>query len=52
MSGSTSASSLPIPIQDTRLFSDQSNVISQMEDFDLFNSLDWSFDETIPLTWS
>jgi hypothetical protein len=37
--------------QKARLFQDQPDILSQMEDFDLFNSLEWSFDVNIPLTW-
>ena len=39
-----------IPAQETRLFQEQPDPISQMEDFDLFNSLDWSFDESLSVT--
>jgi hypothetical protein len=41
----------PPVAQETRLFQDQPDILSQMEDFDLFNSLDWSFDQSVLLAW-
>ncbi len=40
-----------VPTQESKWLQDQPNVMSQMEDFDLFNTLEWSFDENIPLMW-
>jgi hypothetical protein len=39
-------------MQVTGNFVDQPIVMSQMEDFDLFNTLDWNFDENLSSLWS
>ncbi|PMD31725.1 hypothetical protein L207DRAFT_500780 [Hyaloscypha variabilis F] len=33
-------------------FADQPVLMSQMEDFDLFNTLDWNFDDNLASSWS
>ncbi len=33
-------------------FADQPVVMSQMEEFDLLNTLDWNFDENLSSLWS
>lgn len=38
--------------QDTSTFSYQPLIMSQLEDFDFFNTLDWSFDENSSSSWS
>ncbi|TAQ88772.1 hypothetical protein B7494_g2938 [Chlorociboria aeruginascens] len=41
-----------ISYQQTDIFPNQTNLTSAAEDFDLFNSLDWTFDENTTFTWS